>query len=339
LTVILKPGFAPVEQYAEDASMKQGPWTDIYALAAVLYFAITKHPPPNSVSRAMSDSTALREIVTHEYSRKFLAAIEAGLAPRPEGRPQNIAEFRRLLGVPSHVPSGAARGSTSGPGGSNKMTTVSRTTQGKTAAGVTPTTSPTTGSKGKIGKTDQGRGVGTTDPDATVAVLRKSKAPASQAPQPQPVAAAPSRPVATPPQQSKQKLLIAVAGVAIVAVLIGGAAWFKMRQPVPAPAPVEVAIAPVVTEPAPPTQPPPKQGAKPPAETAAAVVGSVRFAVKPWGVVSVDGTNKGVSPPLKHLSLPEGKHKIEITNPGFAAYSTEVQVQKERSVTVTYQFK
>ena len=55
LTVILKPGFAPVEQYAESASMRQGAWTDIYALAAVMYHAISGKPPPPAVARLVHD--------------------------------------------------------------------------------------------------------------------------------------------------------------------------------------------------------------------------------------------------------------------------------------------
>ena len=56
LTVILKPGYAPVEQYAEVPGMKQGPWTDVYALAAVLYFAIMGRTPPPSVGRLLNDT-------------------------------------------------------------------------------------------------------------------------------------------------------------------------------------------------------------------------------------------------------------------------------------------
>src|SRR5258706_7148781 len=56
LTVILKPGFAPVEQYAEVPGMKQGSWTDVYALAATVYWAVTGKIPPPSVGRMVSDA-------------------------------------------------------------------------------------------------------------------------------------------------------------------------------------------------------------------------------------------------------------------------------------------
>lgn len=55
-TVIVKPGYAPIEQYAEDLSTPQGPWTDIYALGAVLHLAVTGMAPSASVSRLMKDN-------------------------------------------------------------------------------------------------------------------------------------------------------------------------------------------------------------------------------------------------------------------------------------------
>src|SRR6476659_6328858 len=46
LTAILKPSYAPIEQYAEMAGMRQGPWTDLYALGAVMHFLLFGAPPP-----------------------------------------------------------------------------------------------------------------------------------------------------------------------------------------------------------------------------------------------------------------------------------------------------
>lgn len=100
LTVILKPGYAPIEQYAEMKSMRQGAWTDIYALAAVIYFAITGKTPAPAVSRIISDSLeplARLEYGQDRYSPAFLDAIDKGLAVKPEDRPQDIAAFRTLL--------------------------------------------------------------------------------------------------------------------------------------------------------------------------------------------------------------------------------------------------
>jgi Protein kinase domain/Domain of unknown function (DUF4384) len=98
LTVILKPGYAPVEQYAEVPSMKQGAWTDVYALCAVLYAGITGRAPTPSVGRLMKDEMVpVSESARGRYSAAFLAAIDRGLAVRPENRPQDIASLRASL--------------------------------------------------------------------------------------------------------------------------------------------------------------------------------------------------------------------------------------------------
>ncbi|HSI57971.1 MAG TPA: serine/threonine-protein kinase [Ideonella sp.] len=104
LTVILKPGYAPVEQYAEAPSMKQGPWTDVYALAASVYFAIVGKTPPPSVSRLMGDSyVPMVEAGSRRYSERFLQAIDNALKVRPEERTQSIAALRAELGLTTHA--------------------------------------------------------------------------------------------------------------------------------------------------------------------------------------------------------------------------------------------
>ena len=98
LTVVLKPGFAPIEQYGESSAMTQGAWTDLYALASVVYAAVTGHAPVSSVERLMDDRLQpLSELAAGRYSEPFLAAIDAALALRPKDRPQTVAAFRALL--------------------------------------------------------------------------------------------------------------------------------------------------------------------------------------------------------------------------------------------------
>ncbi len=100
LTVILKPGYAPVEQYADLTAMKQGAWTDIYALGAVAYFAITGQAPMPSVGRMISDSLVpLSKAAIGRYSPGFLEGIDRALAVKPDDRPQNVGELRALLGL------------------------------------------------------------------------------------------------------------------------------------------------------------------------------------------------------------------------------------------------
>lgn len=98
LTVILKPGYAPIEQYAEVKSMKQGAWTDLYALAATVHFVITGKAPQPAVARMVEDQlTPLAQSARGCYSEGLLAALDAALRVKPEERPQNVAAFRALL--------------------------------------------------------------------------------------------------------------------------------------------------------------------------------------------------------------------------------------------------
>ena len=99
-TVVVKAGYAPIEQYAEDKSVPQGPWTDIYALGALLYYAVTGRPPSASVSRMMKDSLVLlSDQQPAGYSKGFLAAIDHALALQPADRPQSIGTLREALDI------------------------------------------------------------------------------------------------------------------------------------------------------------------------------------------------------------------------------------------------
>ena len=113
-TVILKPGFAPIEQYSGDESLSpQGPWTDLYALCAVAYQLVTATMPCLSVARVMRDPLVpLRQRGLSGFSDAVLGAIDRGLAVDPVDRPQSVAAFRQLLvgDVPEEVP-GEGKGS------------------------------------------------------------------------------------------------------------------------------------------------------------------------------------------------------------------------------------
>ncbi len=100
MTVILKPGYAPIEQYADVAAMKQGPWTDVYALCAVLYRAVTGITPPASVARMLNDEcVSAATLAAGRFSPGFLAAIDQGLSLHPSKRPASMAALRQLLGL------------------------------------------------------------------------------------------------------------------------------------------------------------------------------------------------------------------------------------------------
>ncbi|MDA8108108.1 MAG: serine/threonine-protein kinase, partial [Betaproteobacteria bacterium] len=110
LTAVLTPGYAPLEQYFSEGH--QGPWTDLYALAGVLYRAVTDEPPPDAVTRLKGDRVG--EVLARargRYSEPFLKALRWALAPEEKKRPQSVEEWQRALaGAPAPAPGAPAAG-------------------------------------------------------------------------------------------------------------------------------------------------------------------------------------------------------------------------------------
>ncbi|HKX44092.1 MAG TPA: protein kinase [Burkholderiaceae bacterium] len=105
VTAIVKPRFAPIEQYAEARLLRQGPWTDLYALGALVAYLLDGVPPPAATARAVHDEMAtLASRKIRGVSTGFLAAIDWALAVRPQDRPQNVAELRHALAGRSTPP-------------------------------------------------------------------------------------------------------------------------------------------------------------------------------------------------------------------------------------------
>jgi len=102
LTVILKPGYAPIEQYSFGDGARQGPWTDLYALAAVTRYCATGKAPPAAVNRILKDEMRpLAEVCAHPLSAGFCSAIDRALSIQAQERPASVAQFREWLGISS----------------------------------------------------------------------------------------------------------------------------------------------------------------------------------------------------------------------------------------------
>ena len=176
----------------------------------------------------------------------------------------------------------------------------------------------------------------------------------------------------------KPRLGTGVAVVAILSVAVGlRLARQPAAAPVPTipPAPPKVAAAPATSPAAPrkfeapakpaaakPATPPAKQAAAParpkpvarqplaPAfddetssvpETVASVPtpATVSFAIAPWGEVHINGKMRGISPPLRNVDLPPGRHRIEIRNAGFPPHIEIVDAKSGGRIRIRHKFQ
>ncbi len=288
LTVLVKPGYAPIEQYAGDSGVQQGPWTDIYGWGASAYYALTGKPPPPSASRIMSDSIVkLAGSDLPGYSKQFLSAIDAALAVRPDDRPQSVAALKAMFNTEIPI----LKTADAEPVLTRAPELVAHDSVVKESATKDVLTQELPKKSFPIGLISGGLlcSVG-----LLCAFLWFAKTPA-----PASVPVTVSKPITPPPVQKADALKAEQALV---------------QAPKIEEAKVEV---PAVVE------APKAEAAK---EVVADKPAQVRLSIKPWGEVIVNGASKGVSPPTKSLSLPAGEYSVEIRNGDYPAHKVSMKL-------------
>ncbi len=95
LSIILKEGYAPEEQYR--ASGIQGPWTDVYATAATFYHAITGQIPQPALDRQAGDQVRRPSDLGTEIDSKAEAALMMALSVKAQDRFQSMEDFKAAL--------------------------------------------------------------------------------------------------------------------------------------------------------------------------------------------------------------------------------------------------
>ena len=94
VTITLKHGYAPIEQYQHKG---QGPWTDVYALAATIYYCLTGRTPPQALDRLMDDELIPPRRLGAELTEAQERALLRGMGIRQHRRWRSMEEFRSAL--------------------------------------------------------------------------------------------------------------------------------------------------------------------------------------------------------------------------------------------------
>lgn len=153
MTAVLTPGYAPPEQYISEDSgetiLRQGPWSDLYALGATLHMLACGRAPYDAMSRQMNagqDPQPPAHTRLEGYSAAFCAAIDACLRLDQRQRPQSVAQFRALwngqaVAAPPPLPQASAAATPQTPT-RPVPATPARPVVANTAPALAPATTP-----------------------------------------------------------------------------------------------------------------------------------------------------------------------------------------------------
>jgi serine/threonine protein kinase len=327
LTVLVKPGYAPIEQYGGDSNRDQGPWTDIYGVGASAYFALIGKPPPPSASRVMRDAIVkLAELKPSGYSPDFLNAMDAALAVRPDDRPQSVASLKAMFNetrpekAQESVDAQVAKAQVA-------KAQVAKAANATPKPKIAPPEASNLNSENVAAKKSRsptawiGLAVLAVVGILAWAVLTSQPAPSipksvetskPSIPKTEPVLVDVSTPSAIKMDEAK---VVPVAEQNVAA---------SVKNPINEVGPQASAVANEKLSTI------PEQAVDKPAVT--------RLSIKPWGEVFINGENKGVSPPLKVLSLPAGTYAIEVRNGDYPSYKTTVTLKAGEIAKVNHTF-
>lgn len=141
LSVMLKPGYAPEEQYRSKGN--QGPWTDVYAICATLYKCITGITPDDSTQRVYKDEVKLPSAMGFRINPVIENAIMRGMAVHQEDRFRSVDELiDALSGKPAAMPAG------------DKTASLSRTDNNRTVYRPQAVSSNNKNTGGRTGNTN-----------------------------------------------------------------------------------------------------------------------------------------------------------------------------------------
>lgn len=115
LTDAFKLSYAPLEQHADAPDMRQGPWTDLYALAAVVHGLLCNKPPLPATFRAVRDrlppfsrvARTVQEQFGLGYSPGFVTAMGQALSIDAKDRPQSVGALVQIMAL--ETPNGMSR--------------------------------------------------------------------------------------------------------------------------------------------------------------------------------------------------------------------------------------
>lgn len=321
------PGFAPFELYSDSMEWPRGPWSDVYALCAVMHALVTGHRPPPAPERRAADTyEPLVSLGLTKYSPDFLSVIDTGLAMAPADRPQTLAELAALLGVAAYIEPAPA--------------------EAEAAAGASYAPPPTANAAKPARRSRPLLallcvaaliGIGTYSwfhwgmgtPNALITH--------SELVQPNPPAVHPAPQATIPPVASVQPLPTAQwqppaptqpSAEQAPAVTVPSAADLAPTASVETPDPAAQAPAAAVA---------PSDEAPKPKPLAVPV--TVRLDIRPWGEVWINGIARGISPPVKELRLIPGKYQVVLRNADLPPYRGTLEIKAGKPGVISHTFQ